>query len=244
MKKTFLPAITAAMMSAPLIASPAAAQVRVEAIGPIVALGVTENVTLDPDIANLGAGVTTVEPTAVEAMRANARTMNRVVDQIEALGIEREDIQTSGISLNPEYQYNQSTGQPVFRGYRAGNRVNVIVRDIDTIGRVLDTLVEVGANDIGGIGWGVDETSAAIEEARRNAFQTGRMRAMDYARMSGFSDVRLLEISENVVNSQPVNYGNEIIVTASSVSRDELAPVRPGQVNVGVTINVTYEMVN
>ncbi|MDE1466415.1 SIMPL domain-containing protein [Aurantiacibacter sp. D1-12] len=238
-----MPKYALALAATPLLASPALAQVQVESSGPIVSLGITENVSLDPDIANLGAGVTTVEPTAVEAMRANARTMNRVVGQIEELGIDRDDIQTSGISLNPEYRYNQPTGQQVFQGYRASNRVNIVVRDIDEVGRVLDALVAVGANDIGGIGWSVDDSSEAIEQARQTAFRTGRERALDFARMAGFSNVRLLEISENVQNTRPMHYANEIAVTASAVSRDQLAPVRPGQVQVGVSVNFTYELV-
>ena len=233
----------AALFIAPLFASPVLAQVQVQSQGPVVQLGITENVSLDPDIANLSAGVTTVAPTAVEAMRQNARQMNQVVDRIESLGIDEDDIQTSGIELNPDYQYNQSTGQQVFRGYRVSNRVSVKVRDIPRTGEILDALVAVGATDIGGIGWGVDDPSEAVEEARTMAWATGRERAMTYARMAGYSDIRLLEVSENVMTSRPMPY-NEIVVTgARAVSASDTTPVRPGQANVSATVNFTYELV-
>ncbi|KLI63148.1 SIMPL domain-containing protein [Aurantiacibacter marinus] len=244
MKKLFIPAIAAAIMTVPLMSSTAIAQVQVQSSGPVVALGVTENVSLDPDIANLSAGVTTVEPTAVEALRQNAQAMTRVIDRIESLGIDEDDIQTSGISLNPDYAYNQSTGEQVFRGYRVMNRVNVKVRDIQKTGEVLDALVAVGATDLGGIGWSVEDPSPAVEQARQAAFQTGREQAREYARMSGYADIRLLQISENVVTSAPMPYQGDIIVTASPVSRSELTPVRPGQINASVSVNFTYELVN
>ncbi|QZH74318.1 MAG: SIMPL domain-containing protein [Erythrobacter sp.] len=237
MQKFAVPALAAAMM----MAAPAQAEVEVTSTGPIVALAVTETVSLDPDIANLSAGVTTLAPTAVEAMRQNAQAMNRVVDRIEALGIDEDDIQTSGVNLNPEYQWNDGTQVQEFRGYRVTNRVNVVVRDIDRTGNVLDALVEVGANDIGGIGWAVDDPAPAMVQARQAAFTTGRTQALDYARMAGYSDVRLLEISENVMPGRPMPYQEAIQVTAARA--DSSTPVRPGQVQAGITVNFTYAFV-
>ncbi|MGB3795424.1 MAG: SIMPL domain-containing protein, partial [Alteraurantiacibacter sp.] len=143
--------------AAAMIATPAAAEVVIDTSGPVVALSVNESVSVDPDIANLSAGVTTAAPTAVEAMRQNARQMNDVIERIEKLGIDADDIQTSGVNLNAEYDYNQQTGRQVFRGYRVMNRVNIVLRDIPRTGEVLDALVAAGATDLGGIGWAVDD---------------------------------------------------------------------------------------
>ncbi len=235
MIRPILPVAVAAMM-----ATPAAAEVAIESNGPVVALSVSESVSLDPDIANLSAGVTTVAPTAVEAMRQNARQMNAVVERIEALGIDTDDIQTSGVNLNAEYDYNQQTRQQDFRGYRVMNRVNIVLRDIQRTGEVLDALVASGATDLGGIGWAVDDPAPAVEQARQTAFATARQRAQNYAQLSGYSDVRLLEISENVT-SRPMPMAREIVLTASA--SDESTPVRPGQVSAGITVNFSFEMV-
>lgn len=224
---------------AAVMASPAAAEVDIQASGPVVALSVSESVAVDPDIANLSAGVTTVAPTAVEAMRQNAQAMNRVVDRIEALGIDEDDIQTSGVNLNAEYDYNQQTRQQEFRGYRVMNRVNIVLRDIQRTGEVLDSLVAAGATDLGGIGWAVDDPAPFVEQARQAAFATARQRAQDYARLSGYADVRLLEISENVT-SQPMPMYRQV-VTADVA--EQSTPVRPGQVDAGITVNFSFEMV-
>jgi len=222
------------------MATPAAAEVAIESNGPVIALSVSESVSVDPDIANLSAGVTTVAPTAVEAMRQNARQMNDVIDRIEALGIDEDDIQTSGVNLNAEYDYNQQTRQQEFRGYRVMNRVSIVLRDIQRTGEVLDALVASGATDLGGIGWAVDDPAPAVEQARQAAFATARQRAQNYAQLSGYSDVRLLEISENVT-SRPMPMGRDIVLTASAAN--ESTPVRPGQVNAGITVNFSFEMV-
>ena len=225
---------------AAVMATPAAAEVDIQASGPVVALSVSESVAVDPDIANLSAGVTTVAPTAVEAMRQNAQAMNQVVDRIEALGIDGDDIQTSGVNLNAEYDYNQQTRQQEFRGYRVMNRVNIVLRDIQRTGEVLDSLVAAGATDLGGIGWAVDDPAPFVEQARRAAFATARQRAQDYAQLSGYGDVRLLEISENVT-SRPMPMQRQIVATADVA--EESTPVRPGQVEAGITVNFSFEMV-
>ncbi|GAA0281505.1 SIMPL domain-containing protein [Alteraurantiacibacter aestuarii] len=227
----------ASALSLPIAAT--AAQVQIQATGPVIELSVTENVASDPDIANLSAGVTTQAQTAVEAMRLNARQMSRVIDQIEALGVERDDIQTSGINLNAEYDYDQESRQQVFRGYRVSNQVNVTLRDIDETGAVLDALVAAGATDLGGISWTIDDPAAAREQARAAAIETARERARAYAHRSGYGDVRLLEISETIVQAGP-----QPMLRTADVQEQSFAstPVRPGQVQSGVTITVKYEM--
>lgn len=235
MIRAILPIAAAAM-----IATPAAAEVVIESSGPVVVLSVNESVSLDPDIANLSAGVTTTAPTAVEAMRQNAVQMRSVVDRIEAVGVDRDDIQTSGVSLSAEYDYDQQTREQVFRGYRVSNRVNIKLRDIQRTGQVLDALVAAGATDLGGIGWAVENSAPAIEQARQAAFETAMQRARDYAEAAGYGNVRLLEISENVTSNRPVPMMRQM---AAADTAQESTPVRPGQVETGVTVNFSFEMV-
>ncbi|MWV29382.1 SIMPL domain-containing protein [Aurantiacibacter rhizosphaerae] len=223
-----------------LMASPAAAEVAIESNGPVVVLSVNESVSADPDIANLSAGVTTSARTAVEAMRMNAQQMRSVVAQIEALGIAKDDIQTSGVSLSAQYDYDQQRQEQVFRGYRVSNTVNIVSRDIQRTGEILDALVAAGATDLGGIGWGLDDPAPVIEQARQAAFATAMQRARNYAQLSGYSDVRLLEISENVTSNRPMPMLRQV---ASFEAAADSTPVRPGQVETGITVNFSFEMV-
>ena len=227
------------LLAVTALAMPAAAEVQVQSSGPLVEMTVTESVAADPDIVDLSAGVTTRAQSAVEAMRQNAQAMNRVIERIEALGIDEPDIQTSGISLHPQYDYDQRSQQQVFRGYQVSNRVSITLREIDRTGEVLDALVAAGATDLGGINWGIDDATAARAQARQAAVANARERAMAYARMAGYSDIRLLEISENLSPGRP-----PVIETTAARAEDASTPVRPGQVEARVTVRVTYEMSN
>jgi hypothetical protein len=222
-------------------ASPvAAAEIQLQAQGPVVELAVTETVKARPDLATVSAGVTSQAQTAVEAMQKTATAMDAVVRRIKALGIADEDIQTTGIELGAQYDYDQANRRQVFRGYQASNRVSVILRKVPDTGKVLDALVAAGATDISGPSFSIDDDTAPRAQARKAALDKARRQAEEYAKWAGYSGVRLLQVSELVNPGRPMPFADkaEIMVTGARVA----SPVEPGLVGTVVTVTVTYEM--
>jgi uncharacterized protein YggE len=226
------------LVAASSLATPAVAAVQVTSPGPVVELTVNESVEAAPDMVTVSAGVTTEAPTAVEAMRANAQAMTAVIARIKALGVPERDIQTVGINLGATFDFDQATRRQVFRGYQASNRVSVKLRQIDRTGEVLDALVAAGATDIGGPDWSIADDTAARAQARGKALETARAQALEYAKASGYSDVRVLEISESVASQPPMPFARAARAEASLAS----TPTQPGMIQAGVTVRVTYEM--
>jgi uncharacterized protein YggE len=234
MIRTVLP-LAAAALAAPA----AAADVQVTSQGPLVELSVTETVKAKPDLAEVSAGVSTQAATAVEAMRLNAAAMDAVVKRIKALGIKDADIQTTGINLGAQYDYDQSAQRQVFRGYQASNRVSVTLRDVARTGPVLDALVAAGATDIGGPSFSLDDDSAPRAQARKAAFDKAQAQATEYARWAGYSGVRLLSVSEATEPGRPMPYAVPRVAMAADMKQ---TPVEPGLVGTAVTVSVTFEM--
>ena len=230
-----------ALAAAAIASSAQAAEVQIQSQGPVVELSVSESVDAKPDIVDIGAGVTSQASTAVEAMRINAREMNAVIDRIKALGIKDKDIQTTGINLSAQYDYDQSTSRQVFRGYQASNRVNVTLREVPRAGEVLDALVAAGATDINGPNFSLDDDTGARAQARKAAFEKARAQAEEYARWSGFSGVRLLEINESVAAGPPLPYAQSAERKMMDVSAAP-TPVEPGLVGTMVSLTVKFEM--
>ena len=227
-------------LAAAVLAFPAAAaDVQVTSQGPLVELSVTETVRAKPDLAEVSAGVTMQAPTAVAAMQANAKAMDAVIQRIKALGIAPADIQTTGINLGAQYDYDQSSQRQVFRGYQASNRVSVTLRKIDQTGAVLDALVAAGATDIGGPSFSIDDDTVSRAQARKAAFDKAQAQASEYARWAGYSGVRLLSISEAVNPGRPMPYAEARVAMAADMKQ---TPVEPGLVGTAVTISVTFEM--
>ncbi len=239
MIRTALALMAASAMTLPSDAI-AAAEVDLKATGPVVELSVFESVSVAPDIATIGAGVTTDAPTATEALRQNSAEMQKVVARIKALGVAEKDIQTTGINLNARYDYDQASQRQVFRGYQAANRVSVILRKIGDAGRVLDALVEAGANDLSGPSFALENDDAAKDAARKRAVERAQARAKSYAAMLGYDDARVLAIAETIEGRGPMP---EMAMVKSAGDAVAVPPVQPGMVSTGISMNITYELV-
>lgn len=234
MKNYLVPALMLGAITVPA----SAAEVQIQAAGPVVELSVNETVKAEPDIATISAGVTTEAPTAVAAMRKNAEEMDAVIKRIKSLGIAGKDIQTTGINLNARYDYDRDTQKQIFRGYAASNQVSVILRKVADTGRVLDALVAAGATDLSGPQFSIDDDTAAKAQARKAAMERAQGQAMEYATWAGYTGVRLLEVSESISGNQPMPVMPRAMVAAES----KATPVQPGMVGTGVNVTVKYEM--
>lgn len=243
MKRISAALLATAIASPMLIATPAMAAVDVSVVsqGPVAEIQVQQDVLGDPDKAIVSAGVTSRAQTAVAAMQQNATAMDKVLKRLDALKIPRERVQTSGISLNPQYNYNNGR-VPTFLGYDATNTVTVELRDLDNIGPVLDWLVSEGANNINGPTWGVIDDTTRRDQARKAAMTRAFAQARDYARMAGYSDVKLLSVEETMGFTQPF-YGAPPPAPPPIATEAKSTPTRPGQVSTTVTLNTKFELV-
>lgn len=216
-----------------------------------------------PDLALFSAGVVTSERTAAQALAENSRRMDRVVAALKRAGIQDRDIQTSAISLQPRYSdpdrdaqiRARQTGQPYVPtneppriiGYEARNTVQVRVRRLGEMGRIIDTLIEAGANQVDGPSFTLDEPRAAQDEARVEAIAVGRQRAELYARAAGMRVARILSISEGG-GYYPVRQA--IVVTGSRAGGPPPPPppapetsISPGELQLGVSVSMQFELV-
>lgn len=196
----------------------------------------TGEVTRVPDIVRINAGVVTQAPTAVEAIRQNAARMARVRVALERAGIAPRDIQTSNISLHPDYRYAENQ-PPQLTGYRATNQVNVRFREIAESGRILDALVAEGANQINGPSLEIDRPEAALDEARTAALANARARAELYARALNMRVRRVLLVSESgVVPPAPMPM---LRMQAADAAESR---IDPGEQTLSVTLTVSFEL--
>lgn len=201
----------------------------------VVAQGTVKRV---PDVAIISAGVITTARDAKSAMASNATAMARVLGALRSAGVAERDMATAQIGLSPQYRYVENQ-PPVVTGYQANNSVTVRFRDIAKSGAILDALVSAGANQINGPTLTIDKPEAAQDEARADAIKTARARAELYARAAGLTVNRIVAISETSTMSgpPPMPYVRAQMADASAKSE-----VVPGEQDVGVSVNVTFEL--
>lgn len=216
-----------------------------------------------PDLAIFNAGVTTQGTTAGEALGANSRAMENVIAQLRRAGIAERDIQTSNLMVEPIYSdpnreaamSARYSGQPYtppaeasvpkIVGYRASNSVSVRQRDLKSFGRVIDTLVAAGANQVNGPSFTMDNPEPALDEARVQAVRQARQRAELYARAAGLRVVRILSISEGggYFGPPPVMFARGSMAGAPPPPPPPPpAPVQPGELQMTASVSVLFEL--
>ncbi len=205
--------------------------------GTLLSVSTQAEATRVPDVATLSAGVVTQASDANAALRANSEQMAKVVAAIRAAGIAARDVQTSGISVQPQYRYAENQ-PPVITGYQASNTVTLKVRDIAKLGKVLDTLVAQGANQVNGPSFEVDQPEEAFDEARIAALRKAEARAQTYAKALGLRVRRVVSISEGGGFAQP----RPMMRAMAMGSVAAAPPVSPGETTLSVNLEVVFEL--
>ncbi|PLK24288.1 SIMPL domain-containing protein [Novosphingobium sp. TH158] len=243
-------ALAALALSVPLGTAAHAHDPAAPAIAPgntLLTLTAQGRVARAPDIAVFTAGVMSQARTAAEALADNSAKMNRVIAALRTAGIAERDIQTSDLSLSPVYGQQRplpdgrmEPEQPQVVGYRASNTVSVRQRNLKQFGRVLDTLVAAGANQIDGPRFEIDKADAVADEARTLAVRKARARADLYAAAAGMKVVRIVSISESG------GYVPQPMMVNARMAAEDFAgaptPVASGEVSMSVSVNVAFEL--
>jgi uncharacterized protein YggE len=187
-----------------------------------------------PDLATVTAGVDTRAETAAAALADNSETMTAIFAAIDAAGIERRDVQTSQLTLNPVYEpyRDDAEAPPAVVAYEASNLVTVRVRAVDSLGAVIDALAQAGANRLQGVSFEVADPKPHLDAAREQAVADARARAELYARAAGVALGPVVSIRETVEVPGP------IMMRAEAAS--DAPPIAAGTVTLAAQVEVVY----
>ncbi|MGB0629795.1 MAG: SIMPL domain-containing protein [Alphaproteobacteria bacterium] len=194
-----------------------------------------------PDTARVNAGVITEGKDARSALAANSAAMAELFKSLKDMGIADRDMQTRNFNIAPRYApYNRS--QPIREnriiGYRVTNSVAVRVRDLASLGPLLDRLAGAGANQMNGISFYVDKADNLMDEARRRAIADARRKAELYATEAGAKLKRILTIREGGARPGP----QPVFRAMAASDAKESVPVAAGEQTIRASVSVTYEL--
>jgi uncharacterized protein YggE len=204
--------------------------------GTIVTTG-TGRVTVEPDIAELRLGVATSRPTVGEARTVAAEAMTAILSAVSAAGVERRDIRTSTLSVQPRYDYRDGK-PPTLTGYDLANVVVVTARDLARLGDVIDGALGAGATSLDGLTFRVDDPRAAEREARTTAVAEARERADVLAAAAGVTIAGVHDIVE--AGAMPV--WPQAKAARAMLAADAGTPVEGGTTEIAVTVTVTFRL--
>ena len=206
--------------------------------GTLISISAHGEASQAPDIASLSTGVVTEADSSNAAMQANAEQMETLMKAIKKAGIDDKDVQTSGISLNPRYDYQPNREREIV-GYQARNTVSVTVRKLDELSSIIDALAAAGANQIHGPSFSIAEPEPLMAEAREKALEQAQARAESYANALGTKVHRIVSISEGSQGGMP----RPMVRMEMAAAKDSAStPVAPGESSVSVNMELVFEL--
>lgn len=203
---------------------------------PLRVITVTGNGKVDaqPNYVQLQLEVSTEGEDLSRVQQENANLMNQVIQSILALGIPRENIQTSTYNIVPNYDFVD--GRQVFRGYEVRNAITVKVTDTAQVGTVIDTAVQNGANRVSSVQFRIDDTSPYYQQALRLALQDAQTKAKTIAETMQLplhpNPIEIVEESQN----QPVAFKS-----VAMAEQNFTTPIEEGQITISAAVRVKFQ---
>ena len=203
--------------------------------GTIVVSG-TGRVAIEADVADLRLGVALGRPTVDEARAEAATTMAAILAAVTDAGVDRRDVRTTLLSVQPRYDYRDGK-PPVLSGYELANTVEVVVRDLARLADVVDGTLRAGATSMDGLSFRIADPAPAERDARLRAMAEARARAEVLAEAGGLTLDGISAIVEGSAARPPMPFAK---AERMALAADASTPVEAGSLEVAVTVTVTY----
>ena len=204
-------------------------------------------VTLEPDLAVLALGVEARGETVSEAIAEASTAMDAVLGALRGRGIQDRDIQTRNFSVWPEYEYQEVMQSGARRqtrvlvGYVVSNTVTAKIRDLASVGDVIDEVAAAGGDStrIDDVGFTVDDQSAYAEELRSEAVKDAMAKARHFASLAGVSLGEPVFISEAAAGAPlPSVY----LESAAMARAAPATSISGGELELRMSVQVLFEI--
>ncbi len=214
-----------------------------ETVTRTISVSGTGVVKLDPDTASVSLGVVATNESLEEAQTTVAENLASITQSLTDAGIAAEDVKTSSYNVYPVAEYDRDGNYVGIERYEVSAGLEVIVRDIDSVGTVLDGAVAAGANNVWGISFYVDDPSMAASQARQSAVEDARGKADELATAGGMVVVNIVSINETYAPAPVAQQFDMPAGAAADMSAERAAlPISIGQSEVRVDVQIVFEI--
>lgn len=192
-----------------------------------------------PTLAEVSLGLYSEGMDVPQVQSDNNAKVNGIIDAMKVLGIAEADLQTSQYNISPKYDYTDGLQRVV--GYTVSQSVTVKVRDLTKVGTVLSRAGQLGANQVNGLNFTIDDPTQLQQEARKEALEDARMKAKELADAMGVRLVKVVTFSESSGTPGPIPLAYRAF-DKELASAPIVPDVQPGQLDVTSRISVTFEI--
>ena len=195
-------------------------------------------IEVPPDIATISLGVVSRNKDAAQVQSDNARIATNVINSVVALGIERRNIRTGNYNFRQVY-HNDDNNRRVFDGYEVTNTVTIIVNDLSKIGKIIDSALSNGANQVDSLNFGIRDKEKFQNDALRLAVRDALKKAEIAAAELGKSIVSVRSVS---INSASISVPRVEKLAMRNMDSNFETPIESGTLNCSASVHVEFEI--
>ena len=195
-------------------------------------------IEVPPDIATISLGVVSRNKDAAQVQSDNARIATNVINSVVALGIERRNIRTGNYNFRQVY-HNDDNNRRIFDGYEVTNTVTIIVNDLSKIGKIIDSALSNGANQVDSLNFGIRDKEKFQNDALRLAVRDALKKAEIAAAELGKSIVSVRSVS---INSASISVPRMEKLAMRNMDSSFETPIESGTLNCSASVHVEFEI--
>lgn len=195
-------------------------------------------VSVKPDRAIIDIGVITQSTTAAAVAAQNAKQTDGVLSDLRTVLTANDQMKTTNYSLRPNYQYPKPGAAVTITGYSASNVVEVTLNDLAQVGKVIDAVIQSGANSIQKLEFGLKNAQAVRSQALREAAARAKSNAEAIAAGLGARVLRTLSAEE----SEDQDFGMKKAAPPPTPGVAPATPVESGAIEVSATVRLKIEI--
>ncbi len=220
--------------------APASAQPDDQTTAATVTVTGLGHIGVVPDQLAFDLSVSVLRDDLDQALDDGNTAMQSVVDTLKASGVADKDVQTTDLSMYPEYDRKRKGQPPVLTGYRVSHSVLVTVEDFDKASAIVTAALNAGGTGVrlDGLRLQVGDPDSSLEPARSDALDQARAKAEEYAADAGRELGEIVRISE--VTDQP--FDRDLAYSAADSLASSPFPIQAGQQDLTASVVVVYEL--
>jgi uncharacterized protein YggE len=235
-----------ALLASPLVSAQATPPITTDGeLVRTISVSGTGTVSVEPDTADVVFAVQADNELLKDAQDDASTRLQSITDALVAGGVEEKDAVTSSYYVTVMNEYDENGNFVAISGYRVDAQITATIRDLESLGDILDSVVTAGANGIYGMNFYVNDPSGPASEARAAAVEDARAKADELAAASGVTISGVISIDETYSPS-PVARNYEMGGYGGAMAADSAAksvPVSPGSSDITVQVQVVFEII-
>lgn len=203
-------------------------------------------VSAKPDRARLSLAVDTANIQLRKAEEETNRIVRAYLAELKSLGLKDEQISTAGVSINPEFAWDEKARQQRLVSYHARREIDLRVDDLQQVGDVILKATMVGVNQVNPPVLESSRSKELCRQALVKATEEARSKAQLLADTLGVKLGTVRNLSANDNPSPPVMYkamAMRAMAADAAPSGNEQMGFTAGEIKYNATVSADFDLI-